>query len=308
MFKEGRYNFTMAGIVNKEFIIDKESRISWNGDILEGTVDIRAKYNQSVSLKPLFDTTMTSKPDLQRNYPTDVVLSVKGNLLSPTISMDIDILRYPTDPQLSTVVTDFENKIKTNEFELNRQVFSLIMLRSFTSPNSFSGVSSVGTSVSELFSYQLSHFLSQVDQNLEVNVNLRNMDKDALNTFNLRLSYTALDGKLRISRDGNFQNVQASSQANISNIAGEWTVEYMLSNDGNLRVKLFNRINNNALVSSTGNVNTSAGASIMHIQSFNNLKDIFGGKKKRREEELHPKIEEDVSDEIKEDIEDTPKE
>jgi hypothetical protein len=124
------------------------------------------------------------------------------------------------------------------------------------------------------------------------------MDKDALNTFNLRLSYTALDGRLRISRDGSFQNVQASSQANISNIAGEWTVEYMLSNDGKLRIKLFNRINNNALVSSTGNVNTSAGASMMHIQSFNSLKDLFGKNKRRKEEELKKSIEEVIQKDL----------
>ncbi len=286
-FKEGRYNFTMAGIVNKEFVIDKGSRMSWNGDPYEGVLDIKAKYTQNVSLKPLFDTTYKSRPDLQRSYPTDVILTVKGNLSAPEIAMDIDILRYPSDPQLSTVVTDFESKIKTNDQELNRQVFSLIMLRSFTSPNSFSGVSSVGTStVSELLSSQLSHFLSQVDQNLEINVNLKNMDKDALNTFNLRFSYTALDGRLRISRNGSFQNVQATSQANVSNIAGEWTVEYLLGKDGKLRIKLFNKINNNALVSSTTTANTAAGASLMHVATFNNLKDLFGRKKKVKNEIL----------------------
>jgi hypothetical protein len=282
--KEGWYNFAMAGIIPKEFTIDKGSRISWSGDPYEGMLDIKAKYHQDVSLKPLFDTTFRSRPDLQRYYPTDVVLGVKGNLSAPEITMDIDILRYPSDPQLSTVVTDFEAKIKTNDQELNRQVFSLIMLRSFTAPNSFIGVSSVGTNnVSELLSGQLSHFLSQADQNLEVNLNLNNLDKDALNTLNVRLSYTTMEGRLRISRNGNFQNAQASSQANISNIAGEWTVEYQLSQDGNFRMKLFNRINNNSLISSTGTTNTSAGLSLMHVQSFDGLREFFGRRKRKRE-------------------------
>ncbi|HSZ25480.1 MAG TPA: translocation/assembly module TamB domain-containing protein [Cytophagaceae bacterium] len=290
-FKEGYYNFTMAGIVSKEFVIDKGSRMSWNGDPYEGVLDIKAKYTQNVSLKPLFaDSATRAKPDLQRSYPTDVLLSVKGNLSSPEISMDIDILRYPSDPQLSAVVTDFESKIKTNDQELNRQVFSLIMLRSFTSissGNTVSGVSSssVGTStVSELLSGQLSHYLSQMDRNLEINVNLKSMDKDALNTFNLRFSYTMLAGRLRISRNGSFQNVQSTSQASVSNIAGEWTVEYLLSQDGKLRIKLFNRINNNALVSSTSTSATSAGTSIMHVQSFNTLKELFRKKNKKEPE------------------------
>jgi hypothetical protein len=288
MIKEGWYNFTMAGIVNKEFVIDRGSRISWNGEPYEGTLDIKARYSQRVSLKPLVDTMSRRMPDMQRAYPTDVILGVRGNLMAPEISMDIDILRYPADPTLSTMISAFETKIKTDEQELNRQVFSLIMLRSFTT-SSFSGVSAVGSStVSELLSAQLSHFLSQADQNLEINVNLKNMDKDALNTFNLRFSYTALDGRLRISRDGSFQNVQSTSQANVSNIAGEWTVEYLLSQDGKLRIKLFNRINNNSLLSATGTTSTSAGTSLMHVQSFDNLRELFGRKKKK--EEIEPTI------------------
>ena len=282
---EGWYNFTLlSGIIPKEFRIEKGSNISWNGEPYDGILDIKARYHLDASLKPLFiDTLLRSRPDLQRYYPTDVVLGVKGNLMSPLISMDIDILRYPSDPQLSTVVSDFEAKIKTNDQELNRQVFSLIMLKSFTAPNSSIGVSSIGAvSVSELLTGQLSHFLSQADQNLEVNLNLNNLDKDALNTLNVRLSYTTMAGRLKITRNGNFQNTQASSKANISNIAGEWTVEYLLSQDGNFRMKLFNKISNNALISSTGTTNTSAGLSLMHVQSFDSFRDLFGRRRRKK--------------------------
>jgi len=286
--KDGQYNFGLAGVLSKTFAIDRGSRISWNGDPYQGLLDIKARYNLRVSLKPLVDTSMRNKPDMQRFYPTDVILGVKGNLTAPEISMDIDILSYPSDPELATVISSYETRIKTDEQELNRQVFSLIMLRSFTS-NNFSGVSSVGSStMTELLSAQLSHFLSQADQNLEVNVNMKNVDKDALGTLNLRFAYTALDGRLRISRDGSFQNVQNSSQANVSNIAGEWTVEYLLSRDGKLRIKLFNKINNNSLISSAGTTNTSAGTSLMHVQSFDNFRDLFGRKRKRQE--LEPSI------------------
>ncbi len=283
---EGWYNFTLlSGIIPKEFVIERGSRISWNGEPYDGVLDIKARYRLDASLKPIFvDTIQRANPELQRYYPTEVVLGVKGSLMAPLINMDIDILRYPSDPQLSTVVTDFEAKIKTNDQELNRQVFSLIMLKSFTAPNSFIGVSSIGAgSVSELLTGQLSHFFSQADQNLEVNLNLNNLDKDALNTLNVRLSYTTMAGRLKITRNGNFQNAQASSQANISNVAGEWTVEYLLSQDGNFRMKLFNKINNNSLISATGATNTSAGMSFMHIQSFDNLRDLFGRRRRRKE-------------------------
>jgi polyisoprenoid-binding protein YceI len=284
--QEGHYNFTMASLISKEFVIDRGSRITWNGAPYDGTLDIKAKYHQYVSLRPLIiDSTLKASPDLQRSYPTDVLLGISGNLMSPEIVMDIDILRYPNDPTVSTIVTDFEAKIKTNDQELNRQVFSLILLQRFMEPNTFTGVSGGASNVSELLSSQLSQFLSQVDQNLEVDVNLKNFDKDALNTFRLRLSYTMMDGRLRITRDGNFQNVQSSQQANISNIAGEWTVEYLLSEDGKFRMKLFNKINSNSLLTSLNSTSTSAGFSLMHTQSFDTLKELFTRKKKRREQE-----------------------
>ncbi|MCS6824332.1 MAG: translocation/assembly module TamB domain-containing protein [Cytophagaceae bacterium] len=284
----GAYNFTMAGLISKEFNILKNSTIQWSGDPYTGLLDIKAKYTQPSSLKPLIqDSILRNSPDAQRSYEVDVLLGLKGNLLSPEISLDIQIPRPPSNPGLSTIVTEFLTTVKNNDQELNRQVFSVIMLGRLSAPNSFSGAGSSNTnSVSEVFSNQLSHFLSQVDENLQIDVNLKNFDRDALNTFRMRLAYTTLDGRLRITRDGNFQNVQNSSQANISNIAGEWTVEYLISEDGRFRMKLFNKINNNSLLTSLNNTSTSAGFSLIHTQSFNSLSELIqSGKKQNKPEE-----------------------
>jgi hypothetical protein len=272
---EGFYNFTLAGLINKEFKIKPNSSISWAGDPYTGLLDMDAVYTQYASLAPILslDTAAAKKPENRRKYPTEVHLSLDGNLLSPVIALDVDILRYP--PQYGGDIVAFENKLKTNEQELNRQVFSLLVLGIFSSENSFTGVSGSANNLSELLSNQLSNWLSQVDENLEIDINLNSLNRDALNTFQLRMTYTMLDGRLRITRDGTFQNVQ-SSQTNLTNIAGEWTIEYLLSQDGNLRLKLFNKANQNILLTSAGNSNTSsAGFSILHTQSFSNLKDLL---------------------------------
>src|SRR5690606_8080754 len=135
---------------------------------------------------------------------------------------------------------------------------------------------------------QLGNWLSQVDENLVIDIDLNGLDREALNTFNLRLSYTLLDGRLRISRDGSFTNFQNSQQQqNLGNIAGEWTVEYLLSKEGKFRLKLYNKNNQNSLLNTlnTGSY-TSAGFSVLHTQSFNNLKDLFGVKKGQKPESL----------------------
>ena len=135
--------------------------------------------------------------------------------------------------------------------------------------------------MSELLSNQLSYWFSQVDENLEIDVDLNGLDQEALNTFQLRLSYTFLDGRLRITREGGFTNT-VESRNDFSSIAGDWTLEYLLSPDGKFRAKMYNRNTYNSLNSGLEDAyTTSAGFSLIHTQSFNSLNELFGQEKKK---------------------------
>ena len=285
-FTQGWYNFTLAGLINKEFKIKNGSSISWSGDPYTGTMNIEADYLQYVSMRPLVnDSADLKNSEVNRKYPTEVKLGLKGNLLTPEIKMGIDILKNPTF--MNEEVLAFKNKLANNEQEMNRQVFSVLVLGGFASDN-FKGSASPANNLSEMLSNQLSNWLSQVDDKLQIDLNLNSLDRNALNTFQMRLSYTLLDGRLRISRDGSFQNSQNPNQTNISNIAGEWTVEYLLSPDGMFRLKLFNRINQNILINSAGgNSSSSAGFSVLHTQSFNSLKELVKPPKDNITQELN---------------------
>jgi hypothetical protein len=184
-----------------------------------------------------------------------------------------------------------------DEQELKRQVFSLIVLRRFSPPESFNtSGSDVINSVSELFSNQLSNFVSQVDENLEVDVDFSRMDEEEFNTFQLRLSYTFLNGRLRVTRDGTFYSGQSSgttenTNQNLSGIAGDWTVDYQLTADGKLKVKMYNRTNINPIFNTVGSQNSvTTGVSINHTQSFNELKDLWKAArdKRKKEDEVDP--------------------
>lgn len=281
--QEGGYNFTLYNIINKEFEIQPGSQINWFGDPYHAVLDITATYDQFASLAPLLNTPQDStsnSPELRRRYPAKVILELEGDLLAPDISFDIAIEDYPENAvvaggfTLFDIVNRFMNTISLDDNELKRQVFSLIILRRFSPENSFEVGGTLGNSVSELLSNQLSYWASQFDENLEIDVDLNGLDADAFNTFQLRLSYTFLEGRLRVSRDGGFTDV--NNEANVSSIAGEWTVEYLLTPDGKFRAKMYNRNNFNAITSSLrGNTTTTAGFSILHVESFDNLKELF---------------------------------
>jgi hypothetical protein len=299
-FTEGWYTFTLYDLINKEFEIKRGSRITWYGDAYGGQLDLSATYNQQASLAPIVtDESIRSAPQLRRKYPVQVLIKLDGPMLSPQINFDIVATDLPQSIavennapiRLAFEFQAFKNKM--DEQELKRQVFSLIILRRFSPPESFNtSGSDVINSVSELFSNQLSNFVSQVDENLEIDVDFSRMDEEAFNTFQLRLSYTFLNGRLRVTRDGTFYTNNSNTtdasdaQTNLSSLAGDWTVDYMLTADGKLKVKMYNRTNINPILNTLGSQNSvTTGVSISHTQTFNELSDLWKSLKNKNQKQ-----------------------
>jgi hypothetical protein len=187
---------------------------------------------------------------------------------------------------VQTYISAFQNRIANDEQEKNRQVFSVIMMRSLSPEGQFSGVSNIATSnLSQLLSSQLNSFIAQVDQNLEVDIDLANLDQNTLETFQLRVAYTFLDGRLRVSRDGGFTDQQGN--ADLSSIAGEWHAEYLITDDGRYRMRVYNRNNFNTFtsLSLTRNVATY-GVSVSQNLSFNSFSELWSKIRQKENEKL----------------------
>ncbi|PIB36133.1 hypothetical protein BFP72_12365 [Reichenbachiella sp. 5M10] len=286
---DGGYNFTLYNIINKEFDINKGSTIAWYGDPYEAQLNIKARYRQLASLSPLLapylDEEQINTPEARKKYPSIVNLKLTGDLLSPQIKFGIDIEDYPdhisivsetnsTNQNLESIISAFKAKLASNEQEMNRQVFSLLILRKFSPENSFEvNSSSIGSSLSEFVSNQLSYWATQVDENLEIDVDLAGLDNDAFNTFQLRLSYTFLDGRLRVTRGGGLPNEETKNDMSV--IIGDWTVEYLLTSDGRLRAKMYSRSDQNDINSTTGSNGIETGFSLQYVRSFDELNQIL---------------------------------
>jgi hypothetical protein len=137
--------------------------------------------------------------------------------------------------------------------------------------------------------------MSQVDENLEINVDLGALDQEAFNTFQLRLSYSFLNGRLRVTRDGTFTNqnttntTASNNNSNTAALVGDWTVDYLLTADGKFKLRMYNRTNVNPIQTAINNQNAiTTGASLQHTQSFNTLSDLWRSARRRREEEPTP--------------------
>jgi hypothetical protein len=295
-FTEGAYNFTLYDIINKEFNVRPGGRISWYGDPYQGIMNITASYRQLASFIPIIPNNdskeVASSPGLKRKYPAEVLLKLDGPMLSPLINFDIEAKDLPTNVAVGNsfenLYLDFNSfKAKLDEQELKRQVFSLIVLRRFSPPNDFNTSGSVYNSVSEFLSNQLSYWLTQVDQNLEIDLDLGTLDREAFNTFQLRVSYSLLGGRLRITKDGSGSFSNQYTQSSASTLVGDWTVDYLLTPDGKFKVKMYSRSNYNTVNTSLGTQNPiTTGVSLMYTQNFNELKDLLRTARERRRREL----------------------
>lgn len=281
---KGTYNFIFLNTVNKKFDLESGSSLTWTGKPTGALMRIKAKHTLNASLRPLvftLDSTALQRPELQRKYPVSVNMDISGDMLKPSIVFGIEIQRnYPAS--IGPDVTSFESRIQTDEQELNRQVFSLFLIRGFMplsnvanagSENLFASGSSA--TISEMLSNQISSLLSTVDQNLSVDIDVNGWDQSALNALQLRLSYTFFEGRVRVARSGGVTNAQ--NQTTAASIAGDWLVEYMLSKDGIFRMRAFVR-NNPTLIAqgfSTQQNTTTSGFTVLHTQSFDHISELF---------------------------------
>ncbi|MFY8034237.1 MAG: translocation/assembly module TamB domain-containing protein, partial [Flexibacteraceae bacterium] len=293
LFDRGTYNFTLSNAINKKFNIQAGSSITWNGSVYNGTADIKAEHELYASLNPLITESMLggedrsavlAQPQYRRKYQTKVFLDLKGALLSPEITMRVDVVDNPQDAKLVQAVNNFRSVIASNEAILNQQVLSLFLFRAF-SPIDNTGESNstnlaTGT-ISELLSNQFSNWLSSVNNNFEVQLDVNGLDANAISNLQLRLSYALLDGRLKVTRSGGVGNGNAN---NASAIAGDWYLEYRLTPDGKLWAKAFAR-NNQFYTSTLANTQTTTGASIFHTASFNSFSDLWGGNKRKKEQQ-----------------------
>jgi len=272
---QGKYNFSLFNVVKKEFDIQPGGRITWFGDPYQGIMNLKAVYEETISLQPLLSSSASSENNqMRRRYPVKVLMDLQGELLSPNIKFGFDFGQFPSSGDVQTTISAFQNRVAADEQEMNRQVFSVIMTRNFSPEGQFSGVSTISSSLGNLLSSQLNSFLGQVDKNLEINIDLATLDQNALENFQLSVAYTFLDGRLRVSRDGGFTDNQGNASA--ASVIGDWQAEYLLTEDGVYRLRVFNRNNYNTFtsLSLTQNVLTY-GASLTQNVSFNSLSELF---------------------------------
>ena len=294
----GAYNFTLQGLVNKEFLVRPGGLISWNGDPLAGEMDVTATYTQRTSLAPIIDGLGTGNGGSSgvAVVPVTAVMNLTGPLLLPVIKLGLEFNDAPgaLQGQLSAFMTSLRN----DEQELNRQVFSLLVFKQLSPRGAFNQLSlrgednTVGNSLGQILSTQLGLLTSQIDQNLEIDFNINGLSAEQLQQLQVRLSYSFLNGRLRITREGGFTNnslitnTPGSNGAVLPNnsnaaIFGDLSLEYFLRPDGKFRAKLRYETTPRDLEAIN---QTRVGLSLLHTEQFDTFGELFRREKPKSRE------------------------
>ncbi len=264
----GDYLFTYENLINKKFRIQEGSTIVWTGDPFDAQLNLSAVYKLRSYVKNLLTPEiLASSPNLDTNqiknlrYTVDVVLKMTGKLLSPSLGFEI---RFPTlnmNDQSDPLVAQL-TAINNNEQELNKQVFSLIVMNDFAAQSNaffgpgFSISNSLSNSVSELFSNQISNWISQYSGNVNVGINYRDQNllggNSLTNTrdFTVALNTSLLNNRLVI--DGNIGTNYLVTQQT-QNLGADFSFDYKLTNDGKLRIGAYNKLDDRMIINRESN-------------------------------------------------------
>ncbi|MFN4123808.1 MAG: translocation/assembly module TamB domain-containing protein [Flavobacteriales bacterium] len=263
---QGEYLFTLQNVFNKRFEVENGGTITWRGDPIDADINLSAIYPTRTSLYELVKQVDTSAV-FRRKIDVQAILIMKDKLLNPSISFDI---RFPNsdDNTRNLAMSQIPN-----EDEMSKQVMGLLIFNQFFPVSGGigegRGSGGVGSNASELLSNQLSNWLSKLSDNVDIGVNYRTGNPQSADEITIQLSTQLSD---RITFDGNFGQVSNVNNPQTTNLVGEFNIEVRITDDGRLRMKIFNRSNQYILI--TNDVPYTQGVGLFYRREFESFSDL----------------------------------
>ncbi|MBV6404395.1 MAG: translocation/assembly module TamB [Flavobacteriales bacterium] len=270
---DGSYLFTLRNVVSKRFDVDPGGHITWYGDPLDAQLALNAVYKLRA---PLVDIIPAERADgLGKRVPVEVVMRLKDRLANPDIGFDVRL------PSVDEGVRTQVNSVLSEPDEMNRQVFSLIVLNRFLPVDRLGAASGpsgsrgnvVGTSGSELLSNQVSNWLSRLSNDVDLGLNYRPGDALTQDELELAVSTQLFDERLVLSTNVGVQYGSGSGRQSDA-LVGDFQLEYLLTNDGRIRLKAYSQSNDRNL-NQADQAATTQGAGVAYREDFDTLGEFW---------------------------------
>jgi hypothetical protein len=253
---KGAYSLNLYEVVKRKFELVPGGRIVWNGSPTDARLDLKALYRVKTSPADLMSSQLSSADDFTRTryrqeLPFEVYMNINGALLQPKINFSLDMPEQQRQALDGNVYARVQ-QLNQQESDLNKQVFSLMVLNRFVpvvgNQNAASGGSAAAlarSSVSQLLSSQANQLSAQYLKGVDLNLNLDSYtdyssgaarDRTQLNV-NVRKNFYGDRLQVELGRQLDLQgNAQATQD-----LVGDVSIQYKLNETGNLRLRAFRR-------------------------------------------------------------------
>lgn len=280
---KGDYLFTLSDLVNKRFVLTPGGTITWSGSPYDAMLNLNAVYNLKASISDLLPVEITEPegPDGEekvtesgRKVPVECILNMTDNLSNPTVKFDINF------PTLASQNRGYIQSVLSTQDEINKQMVSLLVLNRFYRTDNTNDYQTqaqtlgVGT-VTEMMSNQLSNWLSQISQNVDIGVTYRMGDPDkevSSDEIELALSTQFLNDRVTISANGNVDVGNTRNTDKKTNIAGDFDLEVKLNKQGTLKMKAYSHTNEKVLYNNTEMIQ---GVGVSYQESFDTFRELL---------------------------------
>ena len=224
----GEFDFRYGGIIQRNIEVVPGGNIIWDGAPERADLDISARYHTEANPSVLLDN-----PSVNRKIPVEVYVDLKGQLTQPDLKFDIKFPRVS-----STLKSELEYKLQTEEQKQNQALF-LLASNSFVDDN-YGGTNAFAGTLADRVSGLVNDLFADQDGKFKVgldySVGTRTPDQETSDRFGITLSTQIserilINGKVGVPVGG----------VNETAVAGDIEVQWLVNEDGSLRINFFNR-------------------------------------------------------------------
>lgn len=297
--EKGAYEMSVS-LLKRKFEIEKGSTITWTGEPMTANLDITAVYKTDAAPLDLLQQQLTGVSGNQLNQykqriPFNTLLIMKGELLKPIITFDITTSKENNSVSAEVIDNTIAklDQLRRDESEMNKQVFALLLLNRFIGENPFQSETGLSAStlakqsVSRILSEQLNNLASDLIGGVELNFYLESTEdyssgtKNERTDLNVGLTKRLFDDRLKVTVGNNFAlEGDARQNEEMTNIAGDITLDYSLSKDGRYMLRAYRK--NDYQVALQGQI-IETGIGFIITLDYDQFREIFERRKQNKE-------------------------
>jgi len=291
---DGSYLVSLESVIKKKFAIKEGSTIIWNGDPLDATISIDAVYSVRASPFDLVADQISGLSDVdqggyKQRYPFMVLLKLRGEILHPEISFEIQL--SPEDKGiLGGAVNQKLSMLNEDPSSLNKQVFALLVLGRFVQENPFQSESGgtsalIRSTVGKFLSAQLNQLSSKLIPGVEMNFDIQSYDDyqsgqaEGRTQVEIGVKKQLFNERFSVQLGGAIDVEGARAQKNsISDITSDVTLEYKMTKDGRFRMTGFRH---NQYEGAIDGQLVETGVGVLFVRDFNRWSRLFKSRNSR---------------------------